>query len=128
MTFRNSIAAACAAAAFAISAPVSALAQETLPAPIETPAVSVTDETLQSFAMAFIEVARISQEYQPQLQTAAPEDQERVRMEAGERMVEAVEAVDGISVDEYQQIMAAAQTDPELAQRINAQITQMAPQ
>lgn len=96
--------------------------------PMEAPSsAEISDETLQSFARAFLEVAEISQEYQPQLESAeTPEDQEQVRTEAGEEMIQAVEAVDGIGVEEYQQILQAAQADPELAQRINTQIAQFA--
>lgn len=41
-------------------------------------------------------------------------------------MVEAVNESDGITVDEYNQIIQAAQTDPELAQRINSHISEAA--
>jgi predicted glycoside hydrolase/deacetylase ChbG (UPF0249 family) len=117
-----------AAAAVCISASVPVHAQQTTPAPeLQTPptdAASFSDDTLKSFADAFLEIASISQEYQPQLEGAGtPEEQQRVRTEAGGRMLEAVEGTEGISVEEYNQIMEAAQGDPELAQRINTHIT-----
>jgi hypothetical protein len=134
MNFKMLLAAGGSALAIALAAPASAFAQDAAPieqgageAPMAAPALDVTDETLQSFAVAFLQVAEISQEYQPQLESAAsPEEQDQVRIEAGERMIQAVEQADGITVDEYQGILQAAQTDPELAQRINTQIAQLA--
>lgn len=83
------------------------------------------DAKLKSFAVAFIEVAKVTRSYQPQIELAAtPEDQQRLRQEAGEKMVEAVNEADGITLDEYNTIIQAAQTDPELAQRINGHITE----
>lgn len=137
MNFRMMIAAGGSALALALAAPA-AFAQDEVPleaapeAPVEAPmeapvAMDVTDETVQSFAVAFLQVAQISQEYQPQLESAdSTEEQQRVQMEAGERMMEAVETVEGISVQEYEQILQAAQVDPDLAQRINTQIAQLA--
>jgi hypothetical protein len=129
MTFRTFTAAAVSAFALAIAAPSIASAQDAAPAPeVPMEAQPTTpdygEDTLRSFAVAFLEVAKVSQEYQPQLQGAASaEDEQRVRTEAGEKMLEAVQAVDGITVDEYTAIMQAAQTDPELAQEINNHIS-----
>jgi hypothetical protein len=41
-------------------------------------------------------------------------------------MVEAVNEADGITVDEYNSIIQAAQTDPELARRINGHLAEAA--
>ena len=108
-------------------------AQEAAPAPTQTPEAEAPaaapqqadDAKLKSFAVAFIEVAKVTRSYQPQIESAAtPEDQQRLRQEAGEKMVEAVNEADGITLDEYNTIIQAAQTDPELAQRINGHITE----
>lgn len=92
-------------------------------APAAAPAPAMDDEKLKSFAVAFLEVTKVTQSYQPQMEGASPEDQQRLQQEAGEKMVEAVSEADGISVDEYNMIIQAAQTDPDLAQRINGHIT-----
>lgn len=110
-------------------------AQDAAPAPAPAPqtempaaeAPQVDDEKLKSFAVAFLEVTKVTQSYQPQIESAGtPEDQQRLRQEAGEKMVEAVNDAEGITVDEYNMIIQAAQTDPELAQRINGHITEAA--
>lgn len=108
-----------------------ASAQDAAPAPqMEAPAASaaqIDDGKLQSFAVAFLEVTKVTQSYQPQIEAAGtPEDQQRLQQEAGERMIQAVNDADDITVDEYNQIIQAAQADPELAQRINTHISQAA--
>lgn len=82
-------------------------------------------EKLRSFAVAFLEVDKINQEYAPQLQEAASaEEQQQIRQEAAVRMMDAVEATDGISTDEYTQILVAAQADPALATQLNEAISE----
>lgn len=89
----------------------------------------VDDGKLRSFAVAFLEVARVNQVYQPQIEAAeSPDEQRRLQETAGAEMIEAVDAQQGITVDEYNTIIQQAQTDPELAQRINGHITEAAKQ
>jgi hypothetical protein len=88
----------------------------TPPAPADKPAVS--QDQLKSFAVASLEVERISQEYAPKLQAAkTPADQESVRQEATEKMVDAVQKK-GLSVEEYRRIAIAARADPQIARQI----------
>ena len=105
-------------------------APEAAPAPVETqavPAPQVSEAKLKSFAVAFLEVSKITQAYQPQIQSAgSEEDMQRIRQEAGAEMMQAVDQSGGISVDEYNTIIQAAQIDPDLAQRINGHITEVA--
>jgi hypothetical protein len=78
---------------------------------------------LKSFAVAFLEVDRIGKEYSPRLKEAkTPEEQTRIKEEAGAAMTKAVESQDGITVDEYNSILTQAQSDPELANRISGKI------
>ncbi|WP_173932183.1 DUF4168 domain-containing protein [Chelativorans sp. Marseille-P2723] len=84
---------------------------------VEAPAI--TDEKLQSFAAAFVEVEAIKQQYTQRLQSAASETaQQEIQNEAGQKMLEAVEATDGISLEEYNQIITSAQSDPAFAQKL----------
>lgn len=106
-------------------------ATEPAPAPqVEMPANAapeLSDQKLKSFAVAFLEVNKINQTYQPQIQAAgSPEDEQRIRQQAGADMIQAVDSSQGISVEEYNMIIQAAQVDPELAQRINGHITEAA--
>ncbi|MEX0953583.1 MAG: DUF4168 domain-containing protein [Rhizobiaceae bacterium] len=106
---------------------VSASAQtqsETMPAPEAAP---VDEGKLRSFAVAYLQVRRVAQTYQPQIEQAADQDeQQRLRQEATTGMVEAVESADGITVEEYNSIFATAQSDPALSQQINAFVSEAA--
>lgn len=83
---------------------------------------SFSDEQLRTYAEAVKEVKEISNEYQPKMEAAQSEqDQQAVRREATEEMVEAIEKK-GLSVDQYNQISMVARTDPETAAKINEYI------
>jgi hypothetical protein len=99
-------------------APAAFAEAETTPqqAPIERP--NVSNEQLKSFAVASLEVEKISQQYAPKLQAAKTQaDQEAVRREATEKMVDAVQKK-GLSVDDYRRIAIAARANPDLARQI----------
>ncbi|QJQ94812.1 MULTISPECIES: DUF4168 domain-containing protein [Halomonadaceae] len=77
-----------------------------------------SDEQLQQFADASLEIAVISQEYTQRLQGAEDEaTQQEVRMEANDRMVEVVED-SGLDVDTFNAIGYTIQQDPEMMQRV----------
>ena len=147
MVFANSsktlFAAACLSAGVAFAAPAFAqdaaqpsapaaeppTAQPTAPAVEPTApagtAADVSDEKLQSFAVAFAEVEKIKQEYSQRLQAAGSEtEQQQIQTEAGQKMLQAVESTEGMSVDEYNQIIESAQADPSLAERLTKIIGQ----
>ena len=85
----------------------------------EQTAEPYSDAELQSFAEAALEVKRIKAGYASKLQAAASaEEQQNLKEAASQEMKRAVEER-GISVDKYQEILANALTNPELAQRIN---------
>ena len=93
------------------------------PATMEAPAATFDEPTLQSFVVAFLQVDEINRTYLPQMQEAdTPEEQQQIQEQATQEMVTAVENAEGISVEEYNTIIETAQTDPELAQRINDMI------
>ena len=130
MTLNKTLLSGLSAFALCIAAGLgTASAQDAAPAPqTELPAAQgqqTDDAKLKSFAVAFIEVTKVNQSYRPRIESAGtPEDQQRLRKEAGEKMVEAVNEADGITVDEYNTIIEQAQADPDLAQRINGHIAE----
>lgn len=132
MTFRTKFLAGLSTLTIAAATAFSpALAQDQAPAPqMEAPAAAAPDlneDKLQSFAVAFLEVTKVTQSYQPQIEAAGTdEDRQQLQQQASQEMVEAVNGADGITVDEYNMIIQAAQTDPELAQKINTHITEAA--
>ncbi|MDT0617840.1 DUF4168 domain-containing protein [Salinisphaera sp. P385] len=73
---------------------------------------------LESFVEAQSEVSTISQDYQKKMQNADdPEAQASMRQEANQEMVQAVNDA-GLDPSTYNAIAQAAQSDPQLAQKI----------
>ncbi|HEX7007931.1 MAG TPA: DUF4168 domain-containing protein [Alphaproteobacteria bacterium] len=104
----------------AAAAPALAEGTTTTPPPGSStaPRPNVSAEQLKSFADASLEVDKISQEYAPKLQAAkTAEDQEAVRKEATEKMVDAVQKK-GLTVEDYRRIAIAARANPDLAREI----------
>lgn len=131
MTFRKTFVTL--AAVFAMSAGTAGLvqAQETQ-APEGTMAPDLNTqpggadldaEQISAFAVAYLEVNEIGMRYDEQITAAESEEQRtNLQLQASEEMTTAVENLDGITVDEYNQIFAAAQTDPAVAAQIEAEI------
>lgn len=116
---------ALAAMSLALPATGLAVAQEAAPAQpqAEQPmAEQYSDDTLRSFATAFLQVDEVNREYTPRLQEATtPEEQEQIQAEASQQMVSIVEGSD-VTVQEYTSIMQAAQADPALAEKLTQYI------
>lgn len=111
---------------FGIFASTAAIAQSEMLQQAPSSSLTSADfdsEELDSFVLAYVEVNMIGQQFAPQLQAAeTPEAQMQVQTEASEQMVGAIEAVGGIDLARYNEIMAVAQTDTELATRINTRL------
>ena len=103
-----------------------AFAQETMMHEAPSTALTSADfdgAELDSFVQAYVEVNMIGQAFAPQLQSAAtPEEQMQVQTQASEQMMGAIEAVEGIDLERYNEIMAVAQNDPDLVARINMRL------
>lgn len=88
------------------------------PAQSQAGAADFNSEDLEAYAVAFLDVRDISQEYQAKMQQAeTPDDQQAIQQEAVEKMSGAVRD-SGLSVDKYNQITEASRTDPELQQKV----------
>lgn len=78
-----------------------------------------TEEKLGSFVDAAIQVEELVAEWSPKIQGAADEAAAaELREEANADLSSAIEETDGITVDEYRAIAQAAQSDPELSERL----------
>lgn len=86
--------------------------------------VEFGDDKLAAFVDARESVVQISQQWEERLNNA--ESQEKLnslQQEAQQEMVEAVRE-EGLTVNEYNMIVDATQTDPELRERVNEMMTQ----
>lgn len=125
MTRPSLLIAAGAAIALAVPA-LPALAQDDLspaaptPPPMEMDVGEVTDVEIAQFANALQRVDQIMVELVDEMQTMDPQQQAQAQQDVQPELAEAVES-EGLSVDRYNQIAIAAQTDPDLANRIVSQ-------
>lgn len=118
---RPTILTACALGLALIVSPLAALAQtETPPAAAETEwPFEATD--LEAYARATVEVGEIREEWRTEVaKVDTPDESQRLRDEAAAKMISAVEE-EGLTVDEFNAISAAAESDPDL----NAQIAEL---
>jgi hypothetical protein len=94
-------------------------------APMQAPGAETTqftEEQLESFVSAALEVSGIQQEAASQLMAMEDQaEQDTVLQEANQQMIEAIESEPGITVPQYIAIAEAAETDPSL----RAQLEQM---
>lgn len=110
------------AAAFALFAgalPVAAQQSGSGVAQQEQPAhTDFSKEELESFAKASLEVERINEKWVAQIAEAKSEEEgKQMRDKAVEEMSSAIED-EGLTVDTYNSIFAAAESNPEIASRI----------
>lgn len=86
--------------------------------------VDVSEEKLESFVEAREEVVKISRQWEDRLNNADSQEKlNSLQQQAQEEMVAAVRD-NGLSVNEYNMIVDASQTDPELRERVNEMVTQ----
>lgn len=119
MTFslRKHAAAMCTVAFLAL--PLSAIAQT----------ATYSDSQLKSFAVAVVAINEIAEKWQPQIQAAQSEDQAAEMLQQVDvEMRQAIESTEGIGVDDYQNIMVAAQSDEGLKGQIDTLMKEVAPQ
>lgn len=98
---------------FAASAAIPAAAQN----------ATFEDEKIDAFVTAQLTVDEIRSTYVQQFEAAASDEERREISEAAhQEMVTAVNEAPGITVEEYNAIVEAASTDPELANRLNEEL------
>lgn len=86
-----------------------------------------TEDKLESFVDAAIEVQALTETYVPRVQAAETEaEQQTIAEEANAEIRGAIEDAEGITLEEYVAIGEAAQGDPALAQRITAMVEERA--
>ena len=80
----------------------------------------VSDETVAKVGSAAVRVVEIRQSFTPRIVAARSQaERDGLEEEATAALVEAI-SDQGLSVEEYNEVVAAAQADPELEQRLLA--------
>lgn len=85
----------------------------------------IDDATIEAFAAAQARIAELQALYTAQYEAAETEEQRmQISEEATAEMMAAVEATPGITLDEYNAVVEAANQDPALVERINEAIAE----
>jgi hypothetical protein len=104
--------------------PVPAFSEQLAQRVDESLSTNYSDAELKSFADAALEVKHIKEIYLPKMQAVEDErEQEKLKQAALKEIAQAVEQR-GLKLDKYQEILAAALTRPELAQRVGKYLSQ----
>jgi hypothetical protein len=83
----------------------------------------VSEAKLEAVAKAYVEVVKIQSAYQPRIERArSAEEAQQIEQEATEQMVQAIENVKGVTVQEYNDILTAAQRNEPLRQQLAVHI------
>jgi hypothetical protein len=78
---------------------------------------NISDQKLDAAAAALEQVASVKENYQGQIEAADPTDRPRLASEAHKALTEAVTG-QGLSIEEYTEIITVAQANPEVRQKI----------
>lgn len=79
----------------------------------------VSDQKIEAFAVAYLQVDKVRQEYSAKIGATKDEAaKQQLQEEAKKQMVDTVQASPDISVEEYSSILTAAQSDPTLAKKV----------
>ncbi|TKT57365.1 DUF4168 domain-containing protein [Rhizobium sp. LC145] len=92
------------------------------------PAAAVTDQKIEAFAVAYLQVDKVRQEYSTKIgATSDAATKQQLQTEASKKMVQVVEGSPDMSVEEYNAILTAAEKDPALVQRVQDKLQKATP-
>jgi hypothetical protein len=95
-------------------------------APAKPPMAAYSDAELKSFAAAAADVHRINSNYLPKLAEASPDMQRQIEKQAMQETTRAVEK-QGLTSDKYDEILTAAQSKPEVAEKVEQFLNEAPP-
>lgn len=84
-----------------------------------TAPAAISDQKIEAFAVAYLQVDKVRQDYAAKI--GAEKDaanKQKLQNEANKQMINAVEKSPDMSLDEYKTIITAAQTNPDVAKKV----------
>ncbi|WP_275783933.1 DUF4168 domain-containing protein [Pararhizobium gei] len=89
---------------------------------------AISEQKIDAFAVAYLQVDKVRQDYAAKIgvekDTAA---KQKLQNEANKQMISAVETSPDMSLNEYKTIITAAQTNPEVARKLQEKIRASTP-
>jgi len=84
-----------------------------------TPQAEISDEEMEQAATAYVEIAKIREDFQERLRQAESQEKvQKLQLEANKEMAEVVED-EGLTIQKYNEIIEAVQSDPEMRNKFN---------
>jgi hypothetical protein len=91
-------------------------------------AAAISDQKIEAFAVAYLQVDKVRQEYSAKIgATSDAAAKQQLQAEGSKKMVQAVQDSPGMSVEEYNSILTAAQKDPALVQKVQEKLQKAVP-
>jgi hypothetical protein len=84
---------------------------------------AISDQKIEAFAVAYLQVDKVRQDYAAKI--GAEKDavnKQKLQNEANKQMINAVEKSPDMSLDEYKIIITAAQTNPDVAKKVQEKL------
>ena len=91
--------------------------------PVQSQAPAISDQKLEAFAVAYLQVDKVRKDFAAKI--GAEEDKvakQKLQNEANKQMISAVETSPDMSLNEYKTIITAAQSDPEVARKVQEKL------
>ncbi|MBP1861089.1 DUF4168 domain-containing protein [Rhizobium herbae] len=88
-----------------------------------TAPAAISDQKIEAFAVAYLQVDKVRQDYAAKI--GAEKDavnKQKLQNEANQQMINAVEKSPGMSLDEYKTVITAAQTNPDVAKKVQEKL------
>ncbi len=88
-----------------------------------TAPAAISDKKIEAFAVAYLQVDKVRRDYAAKI--GAEKDataKQKLQNEANKQMINAVEKSPDMSLEEYKSIITAAQTNPEVAQKVQEKL------
>lgn len=89
---------------------------------------AISEKKIEAFAVAYLQVDKVRQDFAVRI--GAEKDavaKQKLQNEANKQMINAVEKSPGMSLDDYKTIVTAAQTNPEVARKVQEKLQTAAP-
>ena len=91
--------------------------------PVQSQAPAISDQKLEAFAVAYLQVDKVRKDFAAKI--SAEEDKvakQKLQNEANKQMISAVETSPDMSLNEYKTIITAAQSDPDVARKVQEKL------
>jgi hypothetical protein len=93
-----------------------------------TAPAAISDKQIEAFAVAYLQVDKVRQDYAVRIGSEKDATaKQKLQNEANKQMINAVEKSPDMSLEKYKTIITAAQTNPEVAKKVQEKLKTTTP-